>query len=194
MEFSVHGFPGQKQSHGLLRKYECVMKTNVFSFVFGGGGNFSGLAGVPALVLADRMFPPDLPMNCEDDAPTDPLQLSVLSVPTVAEPSPSARLCLVGGWGGLTLQLRHFRVKPADWDASPGMTREPLSGPLCPGSLCRQPLYPPAHAPWCPRASPPPQHQADRGPPCWTPSSGSTVSSGHSPNSSALPSARRHGH
>ena len=69
-------------------------------------------------------------MNCKDDALTDPLQLSV---PTITEPFLSVQLCLVGGWvGGLTLQLRHFHVKPIDRDASPEMTWEPLSGPSVP--------------------------------------------------------------
>ena len=57
VEFSIHGFPVQKQSHGLLKT--CVMETNVFPFGFLVEGNFSSPVEFPALVLVDRMFLPD---------------------------------------------------------------------------------------------------------------------------------------
>lgn len=69
------------------------METNVFPFGFLVGGNFSSPVRFSALVLVDRMFLPDITVNCENDALIDPPQLSH---PTATKPCLSALLCLMG--------------------------------------------------------------------------------------------------
>lgn len=59
MEFSIHGFPVQKQSHDLLKNTNVSWKQMCFPFDFPLGGNFSlVLSDFPGLVLVDRMFHP----------------------------------------------------------------------------------------------------------------------------------------
>ena len=63
VEFSVRGFPVQKQSHGLLKNTSVSWKQTYFPFDFwrGEGGNFSlTLLGFLELVLVDRMFLPHI--------------------------------------------------------------------------------------------------------------------------------------
>ena len=61
VEFSVRGFPAQKQSHGLLKNTSVSWKQMYFPFDFLGGGNFSlTLLGFLELVLVDRMFLPHI--------------------------------------------------------------------------------------------------------------------------------------
>ena len=60
VEFSIHGFPVQKQSQGLL-KTRVSWKQMCFPFDFLVGGKFSPvLSGFLELVLVDRMFLPHI--------------------------------------------------------------------------------------------------------------------------------------
>lgn len=171
VEFSTLGFP-VPNNHPVSGKVQmCHENKCVFLWPFCGRKPLCPVC-FPGLVLVDGVFLPDVPVNREDDAPMDPLQLSD---PTVTTPCLPAQLCLAGR---LTLPSRHFHGKPIGLGASsrlPGACPQhwvPLwssSPPSTVPQLHALTVSLPSSLPSTEPQSRPQQRRADRVPPCWEP-------------------------